>query len=351
MIFVYNTIFILLFGKIIKSKLCKQKYKKMFLFVTFFQMFLIQGLRANDVGTDTSFYVSVFDNYLHSEYYSFLFTHYEPGFQFLYRIMHIFHLDSQWLLLSVSAITMVCFAYFIYKNSDDMVLSTFIFSCIIFPNSLNIMRQCLGLGIAINSLYFILNKKYVKSFIIIAFASLFHSTSILMLIPLILHIVKNWKLTRNIILFLGIVFFLFGNQLMSVLLPYFGKSFYLNGFGVQRMFRMTTMLAIVIAFISWYFLRNSICDQDYKRKLNLFSCIAFVNAILGLLYLKFEFFSRIIEYFNAFLIVSIPTWIIVGRKRYRQIYQLGFCLVAFFLMLNGVYNSGSGIENYHTFFM
>ena len=197
MIFVYNTIFILLFGKIIKSKLCKQKYKKMFLFVTFFQMFLIQGLRANDVGTDTSFYVSVFDN--------------------------IFHLDSQWLLLSVSAITMVCFAYFIYKNSDDMVLSTFIFSCIIFPNSLNIMRQCLGLGIAINSLYFILNKKYVKSFIIIAFASLFHSTSILMLIPLILHIVKNWKLTRNIILFLGIVFFLFGNQLMSVLLPYFGK--------------------------------------------------------------------------------------------------------------------------------
>lgn len=350
MIFIYNVIFILFIGMLYGKKLQIEKYKKHYLFIVFLQMFLIQGLRSVEVGTDTSFYVNVFDNYLHSEYYSFLFTHYEPGFQGIYILLKQLNLSSQWLLILISAITMICFAIFIYRNSINVVLGTFVFACLIYPNSFNIMRQTLGLSIAINSLYFIINNKYIKAAILILVATLFHATSFLMFIPFILHIVKNWKLARNLILFSGTIFFVLGNKIMEMLLPLVGKSYYLSGFDVTRVFRMTTMITLIIAFISLYFLNNTSKDNIYRKQLNLFSCIAFVNMIFGLLYLKFEFFSRIIEFFNAFLILAVPIWIIVCKRKYWKICRFGFCVVFFCLMLNSVFNSGSGIENYKFFF-
>lgn len=349
MIFVYNVFFILILGLVFRKKIDDNKYKKIYLGIIFFQMTLLQGLRAIEVGTDTTMYVNTYERYLSSEFYAFQFTHFEPGFQMLYNILHKIGFDSQGLLIFVSAITMLCFAIFIYRNSDNIVLSSFIFACIIYPNSFNIMRQSLGLGIAINSLYYMLNKKYIRSVMIILVATCFHYTSILMFIPLVICVVKNWKLVRNILLFSSVIFYVFGNRIVSSILPYFGKSFYTSGYGVQRIFRMTTMITFIIAFISWYFLKNGEINE-YKRKINLFSCIAFVNMIFGILYLKFEFFSRIIEYFNSFLIIAIPAWIVVGRRKYTKLYKIAFSVGAFLLMLNAVYNSASGIEEYKFFF-
>lgn len=351
MIFIYNSLFILLLGKLYGKKIKLDKYKKQFLFLTFFQMALFQGLRSIEVGTDTSFYMNVYDNYLHSEYYSYLFTHYEKGFQFLYDLLHKFSLDSQWLLIVVGLVTMFGFGLFIYNNSENVVLSTFIFSCIIYPNSFNIMRQCLGLSIAINSYYYIINNKYLKAFIIIIFSTLFHSTSILMFIPFVFQIVKRWNLIRTFTLIFGFVFFLFNNELMNIILPLLGKSYYLSGFEVHRYFRMTTMLTCVIAVLSWWHLRKNKTNYQYKNHLNLFSCIAFINMIFGLFYLRYEFFSRIIEYFNAFLIIAIPVYVIVGEKKYKKLFMLGYYLCAFLLMLNAVFNSASGVEVYKFFFL
>lgn len=351
MIFVYNALFVLLLGKLFEKKIHSDKNKRKFLFITFVQMVLIQGLRATDVGTDTEMYVTVYNNYLSSKYYSFLFTHFEPGFQEFYNILHSIRLDSQWMLFIVSAITLFLFAIFIYNNSNNVVLSTFIFACLIYPNSFNIMRQALGLSIAINSLQYLLKQKYIKAVILIIISSFFHATSILMLIPFILSLVKrNWKLVRNVILLSSVVFLLFGNQIINVLLLMVGKSFYLSGYNVTRLFRMTSMLTFVIAFISWYFLNNTLPQNNYRKQLNLFSCISFVNMVCGILYLRFEFFSRIIEYFNAFLIIAIPIWITVGKRKYEQLYRMGFCIVAFLIMLNSVFNSGSGIGSYRFFF-
>lgn len=350
MVFIYNTLFVLISGYLLEGKLKQDKQKKRYLFVCFLQMFLIQGLRHADVGTDTSYYVTVYERFTNSEYYSFLFTHFEVGFQTVYTILKSINADAQILLLLVSGVTMINFAYFIYKNSDSVWLSTFIFACMFYPNSFNIMRQYLAVSIAINAFQFFMENKYVKASIIIIIASLFHMTALILFVPMILYKVKNWKLSRNLILACSCVVLVFGDQIVKIALELLSKSFYLTGFEVNRLFRMTTMLTLLFSVLTWYFMKKNQNDE-YKNYFNLFTCIAFINLNVGLLYLRYEFFSRIIEILNLFLIISFPLAIRQIRSYYRPIIKLGTIMVPFLLMINTVFNSGSGIENYKMFFM
>ena len=349
MVFIYNALFILISGYLFEGKLKQEKVKRTYLFICFFQMFLIQGLRHIDVGTDTSYYVTVYERFMNSEYHAFLFTHFEVGFQALYTGLNILNADSQVLLLLISAVTMFNFAYFIFKNSDNVWLSTFIFACMFYPNSFNIMRQYLAISIAINAFQLFMENKYIRASIVIICASMFHMTSLILFVPMILYKVKNWKLMRNLILACSIVVLLFGDKLVTVALELLSKTFYLTGFEANRLFRMTTMLTLVFSILSWYFMKKN-KNEEYKNYFNLFTCIAFINLNFGLLYLRYEFFSRIIESLNLFLIISFPLAIKQIKSYYRPLIKVGTIAVPFLLMINSVFNSASGIENYKMFF-
>lgn len=347
MIFIYNLLIIVILGVILRHN---PKHKKLYLTICFLQMILIQGLRDISVGTDTKFYVDIYNNYLNSQFYSWQFTHFEYGFQMLYNIFHKLNLTSQQMLMIISFVTMFGFAHFIYKNSANVYISTFIFACMLYPNSFNIMRQFLAMSIAINSYQFIMDKKYIKGLLIILIASLFHVTAYLMLIPLLFNCFKNWKLMRKLIIISSAVCFIYGNKIVNVVLPLVGKSFYLTEYNVNRLFRMTTMLTIVIAILVWYFSRR-VEEKEEKQELSLLANIALVNMNFGVLYLKYEFFSRIIESLNLFLLISIPLGITKMKSYYRPLIKIGVYCVPILLMLNAVYNSGSGIEVYKTYFM
>lgn len=349
MIFIYNAISILILSFIFKKKVDNPKYKKIFLFLTFFQMILIQGLRDISVGTDTAMYVNTYNYYLESAKYAFQFTHFESGFRFLYNIFQNLHFNSTKMLIAISTITMIGFAVFIFKNSKNVFLSVFVFACMFYPNSFNIMRQYLALSIAINAYQFIKKEQYIKGLIIIIIGSLFHSTAWFMLLPLLLQYVKNWKLIAKGIVIFSLIFLFWGDKIVLTILPLVGKSFYAEGYAVNRLFRMTTGLTIIIAILIWYFTKN--INEEDKQEIDLLSCIAWINMDFGILYLKYEFFSRIIEIVNAFLMISIPLGMMKVKSYYKPLIRIGVFCVPFLLMLNSVYNSGSGIEVYKTYFM
>lgn len=349
MIYIYNAISILVIGLLLKKQLHNDKKKKKFLMFAFMQMFIIQALRSPNVGTDVMHYVNVYRNFQNSEYYGFMFTHFEPGFKCLYLVMKYFNCTQQWLLVIVSAITMCGFAYFIYKNTENIWLSTFIFACMFYPNSFNIMRQYMAVSIAINSFQYVIENKYINGSILILFGALFHSAALLMFIPMLFQIIKNWKIIRNLIVVSTAFFFAFGTKIINLILPFFGKSFYLTGFEVSRIFRMTSALTFVFAILIWYFAKT-VKDERYKNLLNLLSCVAFVNMDFGILYLKYEFFSRVIEIINLYLLIGVPHGLTYSSKKYRQLITLGVCVIPLILMIIFVYNSGAGISEYKLFF-
>lgn len=350
MVFIYNAVSVLVLGILLNKKLENPKYKKIYLLICFFQMMLIQGMRNIDVGTDTQLYVNTYNEYLHNSIYSFQFTHFEYGFQVLYNIFHKLNINSQLMLIIISSITMFGFAYFIYKNSKNVYLSTFIFACMLYPNSFNIMRQYLALSIAINSYQLAIKGKYFKGMLLIGIGALFHTTVLLLVIPLVLYYVKNWKLQKNTIIIFDILCLFFGTFIVNKLLILLGKSYYIVGYNVDRLFRLTTLITIIIALLTWYFARKA-TDKEDKQVLNYLTCISFFNVGCGILYLKYEFMSRIIELLNSFILVSIPLGLVQTKFYYKPLVKIGVYCIPFLLMLNSVFNSGSGIEIYKMFFM
>lgn len=350
MVFIYNALSILVLGILLNKKLENPKYKKIYLFICFFQMMVIQGLRNIDVGTDTSLYVNTYNGYLTSSYYSFQFTHFEYGFQVLYNIFHKLNINSQLMLIIISGITMFGFAYFIYRNSKNVYLSTFIFACMLYPNSFNIMRQYLALSIAINSYQLIINGKYLKGMLLIGIGALFHTTALLLVVPLVFYYIKNWKLLRNTMIVFDIICLLLGTFIVNNLLILVGKAYYITGYNVDRLFRLTTLITIIIAALTWYFAQKA-TDKKDKQILNYLTCISLFNVGCGILYLKYEFMSRIIELLNTFILVSIPLGLSQTKFYYKPLVKIGVYCIPFLLMLNSVFNSGSGIEIYKMFFM
>lgn len=350
MVYIYNAVSVLVLGILLNKKLENPKYKKIYLLICFFQMMLIQGMRNIDVGTDTQLYVNTYNEYLHNSIYSFQFTHFEYGFQVLYNIFHKLNINSQLMLIIISSITMFGFAYFIYKNSKNVYLSTFIFACMLYPNSFNIMRQYLALSIAINSYQLAIKGKYFKGMLLIGIGALFHTTVLLLVIPLVLYHVKKWKLQRNTIIIVDVLCLFFGTFIVNKLLILLGKSYYIVGYNVERLFRLTTLITIIIALLIWYFARKA-TDEEDKQILNYLTCISFLNVGCGILYLKYEFMSRIIELLNSFILVSIPLGLVQTKFYYKPLVKIGVYCIPFLLMLNSVFNSGSGIEIYKMFFM
>lgn len=346
MIFIYNVLFILLLGLFMKNNIETSKGKKIYLIIVFFQMALIQGLRDITVGTDTALYVNTYNNYLSSEYYSFQFSHFEPIFRFICDVCHRLNFSSTHFLLLISSITMFGFAYFIYKNSKNVVLSVFLFACLLYPNSLNIMRQYLALSISINAYNFFLDKKYFKGFLLILFSSFIHSTSLILLLLIPLNYLKKTKTKILILIFLLPIFYLLGDYIVYNTLNLVGKSYYATRYYAGRVFRLTTF----ITFLSFMLIElfRKYCN-DEKKEISLLSNICLLNVFFGILYLKYEYFSRIIELFNSFLIISIP----LGMKYkfyLKPIIRIMIILISFLLMTNSVFNSGSGIENYKFYF-
>lgn len=350
MIYIYNALSILVVGLIFNKKLTNVNRKKKFLMFAFLQMFIIQAIRSPEVGTDALHTVTVYNGFQHSDYFSFLFTHFEPGFRYLLQTLSTLGMHEQWVLVAVSAVTMLGFAVFIYKNVDNPFISTFIFASMFYPSSFNTMRQYMAIAIAINSFTFLRERKCVKSVVMILIGSLIHSTVILMILPILFQQVKNWKNISRLIIAASAVFFLIGDEIIEAILPMLGKSFYLIGFEATRYFRMTTALTVLFAVLIIYLTRN-IYDVQAKKIMSLLMCIASVNTVFGVMYLKYEFFSRVIDIINLFLLVSIPTGLEYAKTKYKPLIKLGVYVLPFLLMLNIVYNSMAGIAEYKVFWV
>ena len=350
MIYMYNVLFILILGFLMKNKLNDSKWKKRYLFIVFFQMALIQGLRGINVGTDTHLYVNTYDNYLTNSYYYFQYIHFEPIFRLIYTICHFLKFNSSHMLLLVSLITMFGFAFFINKNSKNVVLSVFLFACLLYPNSFNILRQYLALSISINAYPLIFEKKYFRGIFLIVFSYFIHSTSLLLLLLIPLRYIKKTKTRVLLLIILLPITYFFGENFVFLGLNILGKTFYVSRYMADRLFRMTTGVTILFYLLSELFVH--ICkneNDNEKQELIFLSNICALNVLFGILYLKLEYFSRIIELFNTFLIISIPLGV-KNSSCINLIVKVFIYLCPFLLMLNAIFNSGSGIEHYNFIF-
>jgi hypothetical protein len=279
--YVFELVSILFLGCLYEIKLVR---RKLFLFISFFLLFIVQALRAGTVGTDTQFYLNMYDfsKFLSFPYiiHSFprmtIYGHLglvENGYVLINKLLSYFFDFNQTILIFSSLIICLSFARFIDLHCKDVFIATLIFACSgLYMNSFNLVRQFLAMSICINAYNFFKNEKYVKGSLIVLLACFIHESSAVFGFIMIMYIfMKRFPLKVDYFLMVLPLFSSFITQLVSIVLPqyaYYTKSYLFE----------VTIHGIVFLWLFEFII--IILATDKKNKHTLFLIFCWISYVI-----------------------------------------------------------------------
>lgn len=261
----------------------------------------------------------------------------EPGFQYLAKLIMFITNDPIMVIASASIITSYFYISAIYKQSNDIKLSIFLFlTWGYYFFTFNTIRNYLALAIVVYSIIYLFDKKYYKFIFWVLIASLFHKSALICLPFYFIASKKINKQTYLLILMVSILLFLFKDFLRDVAFwfyPQYEGTVYDSG--RVSIFNILKSSAVLLFGVLYYRRIKS----DFKLRtyfnLNVFSLIIYTS-----LYWIPEI-SRIGFYFNIVMIFLIPNLTILINKKDRFIIKLliySFSMILFILLMKDFYN-------------
>lgn len=339
---------ILLFpnNKVTFNKKIGIKQKKIFLVLTCIELIIFTGLRATNIGADTTVYLSALNYYKalpHNEILGAKLVYpfdFEIGYFVFTKICAFISLSETAFLNVIAIIIYVPIFKFIYDYSENPLISLlvyFAFGC--FEYSLGVFRQMIALSICVTGFKHVMNRNFLKYLFYIIFAMMFHTTAI---IALPIYWIKNINLSNKLSVFFTteIFFILFSRSFVTLSIKVFSKySGYINGkYDISGgSYTMLILLNIIFIFAYYkYYMKkekiDNVTDMSIKSIM-----IAILLQILGY---SMGIFGRIVPYYSIYLVILIPGLIkVLMRKNTILVHFCSvFILVFIFYILtkNGV---------------
>ena len=335
----------------------RKEFNLKFFFVagSFLFLFLISSIRSDQVGADMEIYLNIFDEVKEHSLISiitdaFSFDHfgstsiyngnYEVGYIIFNKIVSTLSMTHFSFKLFSSAFILFPIAIFIYKSSNNVLISTLLFVLLgYYSSSYVILRQFMALSILSISLLY-LNKDKTKFFVLVFIAFLFHKSSLVFLIVYLLQHFwpEIYKYRKGIIIVL-IIGLVSSRPLILWLIEHF-YPFYENKivFGEGINLSIVYIVLLLITLVLNY------------RRINMFKSfqVSFVLFLVGLIIQLFTFqfslLSRVALYFQFFNIVFIPNYLDSDKKTLNQLLII-FGALFFFLAAVCPNNTGE-IDHY-----
>ncbi len=329
----------------------------------FTALFLLSALRFN-VGNDYWKYVEFMhlvrcDSYVPTEW----------GFNLLVKIIYgISGFENYKLVFAVYAfLTVMFFMAAIYEQSSSFGMSFFMFMTLgLYFQSFSTVRYYLALAMALYSIRYVRDRQWVRFLVLIALASGFHK-SVLVVIPLYILAVIPWKKWMAALLMVSAVslavFRDFWLRLAAELYPTYKETSYISDGGTVSAANIVRCLAVILlAVYVWRVTENKNGRAVFYFKLNvialmLYACCWYI-----------PFVSRIGYYMSAVQILLVPELIRVyadhdkagtasysgsaakGKKtRALVITAVIVCILYFALYLKRAYQPGIGVLPYGTY--
>lgn len=334
--------------------------KKIFLIISFFILFLVMGLRSEDVGTDTKLYCNIFNKYSKMTFIQILQSGDSALLYGLYnKLVSLFSTSRNAIIIANSLIICILTIYFIKNNSKHVVLSTIYFCTFYhFFNAMNISRQYIAIMFVANSIKFLKEKNLKKFVLINLIATLIHNTAIIsfVLLPW-MWMKKNSKNCGlyTLILVIGTLAFdklivIFSNVFTHYDL-YFSNNL-INDIGANKKV-VITIIYIFIAFLMHVLIkkmkkRNKDIENNEFNEFYLYYIINYVAIFLGIIALKTMLISRIEMYFSIFAIIYIPE--VYSRIKNGIAINLIFTLIMFIPMIVQLSSNNAGVLPYMLYF-
>ena len=183
----FMSIFFLVFGRIIRQE------KNTFIIITIV-LTLFYSIRT-DYGSDIPAYINIFQNISYSSF-SNLFNpneHLEPGWIFLNWFFK--PIGWQFFLFILTAIQFFTIYFIITRYTEKkyywIVFSIYILNCNLLLTDLSMIRQALAMHITAWSIPFIIEKKYLKTILILFAATTIHTSAYVSFLLIPLPFLKN----------------------------------------------------------------------------------------------------------------------------------------------------------------
>lgn len=280
---------------------------KIYLIFTTIQLGLLAGGRASSVGYDTWAYEIIFSNTPDKWVNMFSNTQYvEIGFSILCTIIKMFGGTFQTLLIISSFFIVGSCCVYIYRHSENVVLS--IFTIVSFPfyySTFDIMRFFIATSFILLGYKYIVERNFKKFLIYVFVGSLFHVSAVLF-IPI--YFVNKIKYTMGtfIIAILATVFaFMYVNEIALVFGRLIGKESYLSSGWIGQ---YGGGIKTAIMYIGILFIALVLFGHLKKKENEDYNAVNYILllAIFSIIFIRARIMTRFIMISIPFLAISMP---------------------------------------------
>lgn len=317
--------------------------KKLYLIIIFSQLIVVAGLRASSVGTDTKSYIQHFKWIANTPWSKLRNYNMDLGYVFINKVVSCITRNPQVIIFIISFITLLGFAIFIYNNSNNVYISTFLFITLYqYCTFFNAMRQFTAVMFVCNSLFFLKKNKYLSFITLILCATLFHKSALVFLPLIVFNLVKNRIKCLGFIAIAGLISTALIDKLLNIFFILFPQyswykfdPYFLQPKGLdENILIWIVQLSLVLIAIYLSYSNIEITQQE-KKELYLLSVTTTISIILNLLTVKFLIIHRLNYYFYIFIIIFIPKLVKYFGKYQKFIIVLMYLslIVYYYIML------------------
>ena len=336
------------------------KKTKIFFYIIILYITLISAIRYN-VGQDYKHWIDVYSSIEEGNTGG---EYVELGYKLLNIIIQKIPFLNVYYLFGITSIFIICgFGYSIKKNVEQKYwfLAIFIFiGSGIFFATLNLVRQYISIVIILLALPFLKEKKYVKYCISVIIATLFHTSSLVMLFFLIFYILfNNNKHEKALIIFYGISLLFMIVDIrniisgLSFIIPDRWKWYLQSDFINKRNYSAIVKQLVPNAFLIFAMIKRKKIIED-KKENDIYLLMLYINVILTNCFYGILVLLRFSYFFDISLIFIVPIIVDLLKEYNKKIQILGnisiwgyyslLTIVTIFIM------NGHGVMPYKTLF-
>ncbi|KAB7708168.1 EpsG family protein [Bacillus aerolatus] len=280
-------------------------------------LIIISGLRSN-IG-DTYFYKHLYET--NDFTWEYITSQKDMGFGILQMILKKYSEDPQIMIFTTALITNVLIISVLFKYSRMFELSTYVYiTGGLFLVSMNGIRQVLAAAIAFTATKYLINGNWIKYFLIVLLASMFHQSALILMPIYFLVRYKAWSKATYILLFFSILIVIGFEQFSAILFATIEDTQYgqYSGFdegGANTIRVAVAAVPLIIAYLGRERLREVFPSSDYIVNM------ALIGLVFMIISTQSWIFARVSIYFNLYQIILI-SWIIklFSKKDQRFVY-------------------------------
>jgi len=327
----------LLMRKYNDNKLAK---KSVCVFIALSWIFL-SGLRHIVVGADTANYKRIFENAMTIPWKDAIKNLYripfeliegkDPGYVIFEKLFQIFSHNYQIYLIFIAVIIVTFLMIWIYKYSNDIIVSSVIFFCLFFSFYLTTgIRQSLAtVPVVFIGYKYIKEKKFFKFILLCMLGSILHRSALFMIPFYFLSKKKiTWKYLL-VVIFATPLIFLLRNPIVSSVASFTSYTDYLEYSGNANAWMFFSMMIMIFIVLIW---KKDDIFEIRKDATFFYNAMIFALLCTPLVFANPNM-MRVVQYFSLYLIILIPDIIKSFNPRERHIayFVSMFVLIALFL--------------------